>query len=772
MSVQERQAKAQQDIAAAKAREAAFAGQGTRQFTDTSVAQPVAPDFGLEDSSGGSATDTFELRDGGAQSEDDNPTDTFVLSPNGSDISSGGRQQSEYGSDTRQPLSGGSRADVKPGVDREQDAGEPGKLLDQSADTRTAANDTASSLPAPDRPLNAAIAGGTDDDTAAEPTDIDRPAPVYEADTSKPSYAQGRSDLKPQADDEQDGKTVQAELQRQTRQASSLRQPAAETAGDIEADTAAQDATTAAEGGTRAKSPFELQMQPQQTSSLMQPAELAAEGDMSAEPVYKADTSKPSYTQGRADLKPHADDEHDAREKAQAELQQKSKQKFTPDVSGYEAVRTVKTEGKPSVSPSAASSAAATSAALEQPAPVSKPMAGGRAPAGEHEAREKAMAEVKKESQQQQPVAAVSPDRAEAVKPQAQEQKQKQPLASERQPLSEQNQTQDLAKGLAGASMSAQPTKAQAQGQVFLSGERQPSPFQAQQATSSTSTSNSAGERQPSPFQAQQAASSSSTSNLAGERQPSPVQAQQAASSMSIADSAGEGQPSPFQAQQAASSMSTTESAGDRQPRPPQVQQAASSMSTTDSKGEGQPIPVQAQQAASSTSTSDSAGERQASPFQAQQAAISMSTAESAAVSLSPASRPQNPFQNLVSAFQGLLGGQASSSPTSSFARDQAAIAPPSPSTLSSAQQAQLTPADSSAAQRMAASSQSLAAGKGQAGATAGVPVKRYTEVTPEGDVTEFVRERGLRAPLLLLAGIAASAAQTLEPLWPVSLPA
>jgi len=47
--------------------------------------------------------------------------------------------------------------------------------------------------------------------------------------------------------------------------------------------------------------------------------------------------------------------------------------------------------------------------------------------------------------------------------------------------------------------------------------------------------------------------------------------------------------------------------------------------------------------------------------------------------------------------------------------------------------------------------------------------VKRYAEVSLAGDVTEYVRARGLRAPLVLLAGLAASAAQTLEPLWSVS---
>lgn len=69
----------------------------------------------------------------------------------------------------------------------------------------------------------------------------------------------------------------------------------------------------------------------------------------------------------------------------------------------------------------------------------------------------------------------------------------------------------------------------------------------------------------------------------------------------------------------------------------------------------------------------------------------------------------------------------------------------------------------------MAASNQALAVGKGQPRVRREVPVRRYTEVTLEGDVEDYVRARVLRAPLLLLAGLAASAAQTLEPLWPVS---
>lgn len=642
LPVQERQAKAQQDIAAAKAREAAFAGQGTRQFTDTNIVQPLAPDFGSDDFSGGSATDTFELRDAEAQSEDENPTGTFVLSPDGTDISSDGMKQSAYNANASKPPSGGSRADLKPGATREQGTGAEAELQGQSkqaTESQTSAGsrvakDIPRSVPDSSRPSYTATAGDTEAGTAPESADMDSPTTRYEADTGKPT--QGRSDLMPEAEEEQDAREqAQAEPQKQSRQASSFRQPAA--------GTASEGTTAAAEGYARGQPQSELQKQPQQISSLTQPADITAEGDMSAEPTessssapsYQADTSKPAFTQGRADLKPRADDEHAAREKAQAELQQKAKQTFTPDVSGYEAVRTVKTEGKPqSASPSGKPTAAATSAASDLSGPVSKPVAGGRAPAGEHEAREKAMAKLKKESQEQQPVIAASPGQAEPIKPQAEEVKQRQPSVTERQPLSEQNQTQDLARGLAGASMSAEPTRAQAQGQVSPSGRSQPSPFQAQQAASS------------------------------------------------------------------------------------------------------------------------------------------MPTADSAVASLSPPSQPQNPFQNLVSAFQGFLGGQASPFPSASSGstRSKAATDSSSPPTLGTSQQAQLTPADASAAQRMAASSQSLAAGKGQAGVRAGVPVKRYAEVTPEGNVTEFVRERGLRAPLLLLAGIAASAAQTLEPLWPVSL--
>ena len=828
LSVEERQAKAKQDIAAAKAREAAFAGQGTRQFTDTNIAQPETPDFGSYGSLGGSATDTFELRDGEAQSEDENPTGTFVLSPDARDVSSGSSQQSAE-VDSKQDEGAKAQAELQ-GLSRQIRSFSP----DQSAASR-AADARSAPVYEPDngKPSYSEAAGDTEAATAAAPADDDRSSPVNEADSSKPVYAKGRSELKPRPDDQRNAREQpQAELQGQSLRQSaagtaddteadtaddteadtaadtadrpgqdataadddipapvyakgrselkpraddqrdareqpqadlqrqSLGQPAADTADDTQPDTAAETADRQAKGATAAtedtsapeyeadtnkpvntkgrselkprpddqrdareqpladlrrqslgqpaagtaddtaaetadrpakgataanedppapedeadtskpqyvqgRSDLKLhadgsdagakaqaELQKQQTPAARQPADTAADNmtavdsdtaadtDTAAEPtdndrpapVYEPDTSKPLYTKGRSDLKPHADDEHNAREKAQAELRQKSRQTFTPAVSAAEAVKQMKAEEKPQ---SDSPSAAATSAASDQSGPVAKPIVGGRAPAGEHEAREKAMAELKKKSQEQQPVTGVSSGEAKAIpKPRAQDQSQNQPLASEQKPLSVRNQTQDLAEGLAGASMSAKPTKAKAKGQISPSGKRQPSPFQAQQA--------------------------------------------------------------------------------------------ASSMSTTDST----------------------------------------------AASLSPASQPQNPFQNLVSAFQGLFGGQASSSPQlrSSFAPDQPATDLSSSSNLSTAQQAQITPADASAAQRMAASNQALAANKGQAGVRTEVPVKRYTKVTPDGNVTEFVRERGLRAPLLLLAGIAASAAQTLEPLWPVSL--
>ncbi|KAL0045480.1 hypothetical protein WJX82_007894 [Trebouxia sp. C0006] len=160
----------------------------------------------------------------------------------------------------------------------------------------------------------------------------------------------------------------------------------------------------------------------------------------------------------------------------------------------------------------------------------------------------------------------------------------------------------------------------------------------------------------------------------------------------------------------------------------------------------------------------------QTSPLQAQQATSFTPSAPSSASSFAPSQQEvQNPLQGLLSVFQGLLGGQSTSTATpstSSSGSSGVGAEQARPVPLTAAQQAQLSPADASASQRMAASNQALAAGKGQPRTRREVPVKRYTEVNLPGDVTEFVQARGLRAPLVLLAGLAASAAQTLEPLW------
>ena len=516
LTVEERQAQAKQDIAAAKARESAFAGQGTRQFTDSSIAQPDTPIFGSSGprpSSADRATDTFELRDSTPESEKQRPTDTAKLP-----------------SDTA-----GSTADSATDTF-------------QLGDGRGASEDQS--------PTGTIM---LDSDVSAASSQQQ----IGESDRSKPLSTRGRANFKPSdANDTRNAKTkAQPESQGQSQQALSS-QPASDQAIERLQDTGDD---TAADG---------------------RPA-----------PVYEPDTSKPLYAKGRADLKPQNMDEQNARAKAEAELKQRSRQTVTPEVSATEPVSKLKQS-----EPAPASTAAP--AAADQSAAKTKPIAGGRAPDGKHDAREKAMAELKKESQQQQPVKEVPNQMQEQMQP------------SQQQPSSEPGQTADLAEGFAEASTAAEPLKA---------------------------------------------------------------------------------------------------------------------------KGQATPP-----------------DKRQPGPFQAQQAASSMSTADSTPASLSPAQQPQNPLENLVSAFQGLLGGKPSP------------ISSPS-SILGTAQQAQSPAGDASAAQRMAASNQVLAAGKGEGRIRRQVPVKRYSEVTLEGSVTEFVRERGLRAPLLLLAGLAASAAQTLEPLWPVS---
>ena len=106
----------------------------------------------------------------------------------------------------------------------------------------------------------------------------------------------------------------------------------------------------------------------------------------------------------------------------------------------------------------------------------------------------------------------------------------------------------------------------------------------------------------------------------------------------------------------------------------------------------------------------------QTRPLQAQQAASFMPSAASSASSFAPSQQQvQNPLEGLLSAFQGLLGGQSSSTATpstSSSGSSGVGAEQARPVPLTAAQPAQLSPADASASQRMAASNQALAAGK------------------------------------------------------------
>ena len=547
LPVEERQAKAKEDIAAAKARQAAFAGQGSRQFTDVDIAKPGSPDISSkserffssatatmalddaqmpsasqlpgsgrsepssqpaegsatgtfvldkndnEEPTDGSATETFELGQGGNLAEDDNPTDTFMLESDICQGSSGNNQDSSGRS--RQPS-------------------------------------------------------------------------VYEPDTSKPLYAKGRADLKPHAADEQNARqAAEAQLKAKSQQT-------------ITPDVSAADAV---------KKHKAEQSAAEQSMAEQSPAESDGGQSDTGKPasVFEPDTSKPLYTKGRADLKPRAADEQNARRAAEAELKAKSQQTITPDVSAADAVKKFKAERSadeqsPAESETGNSDAtapaelASTSAGQQSSSlggASSKPIAGGRAPAGEHDAREKAMAELKAKSQQQQPVTGVSSRLTASDKQQG--------AASQQQkPMSDQRLTSDLATSLSGASMSAKP---------------EPAP--SDQAVTAAPRS------------------------------------------------------------------------------PPQTR-----------------------------------------PLQAQQAASFTPSATSSASSFAPSQQEvQNPLQGLLSAFQGLLGGQSKSTATSSTTSSGsfgvgAEQARPVP--LTAAQQAELSPADASASQRMAASNQALAAGK------------------------------------------------------------
>jgi len=547
LPVEERQAKAKEDIAAAKARQAAFAGQGSRQFTDVDIAKPGSPDISSKsERSPSSATATMALDDaqmpsasqlpGSGRSEpssqpaEGSATGTFVLDKN----------------DNEEPTDGSATETFE--------LGQGGNLAedDNPTDTFMLESDICQG------------SSGNNQDSSGR----SRQPSVYEPDTSKPLYAKGRADLKPHAADEQNARqAAEAQLKAKSQQT-------------ITPDVSAADAV---------KKHKAEQSAAEQSMAEQSPAESDGGQSDTGKPasVFEPDTSKPLYTKGRADLKPRAADEQNARRAAEAELKAKSQQTITPDVSAADAVKKFKAERSadeqsPAESETGNSDAtapaelASTSAGQQSSSlsgASSKPIAGGRAPAGEHDAREKAMAELKAKSQQQQPVTGVSSRLTASDKQQG--------AASQQQkPMSDQRLTSDLATSLSGASMSAKP---------------EPAP--SDQAVTAAPRS------------------------------------------------------------------------------PPQTR-----------------------------------------PLQAQQAASFTPSATSSASSFAPSQQEvQNPLQGLLSAFQGLLGGQSKSTATSSTTSSGsfgvgAEQARPVP--LTAAQQAELSPADASASQRMAASNQALAAGK------------------------------------------------------------
>ena len=609
LTVEERQAKASQDIAAAKARQAAFATQGSSQFTDVDVAQPDTPDFGLrpgsssssatdtmvlddpstkpgasqqnaggrgqpfnksaddsatgtfvldqkdqEESPEGSPTDTFELGEGSTQSEDENPTGTFILDDGSRQDSSDrtGRGQSDddrsqapkrpsaYEPDTSKPLYAQGRSDLKPRATQERDAraNTQAELHQKSRQTFGADESVAS----------------TADADNADALDAGRSPSTYEPDTSKPQYAIGRADLKPRAANEQKARAqAQAELKAKANQTVEPAVSAEEAVRNFRAsggsiadtsdagsiDTSDAGSTPSAyepdtskplyavgradlkpravdEQNARANAQAELKAKANQTVEPAVSAEEAVRNfrasggfiadtsdagstdtsDAGSTPsAYEPDTSKPLYAVGRADLKPRAVDEQNARANAQAELKAKANQIVEPAVSAEEAVRNFRASGG-SIADTSDAGSTDTSGAGSTPSAyepdTSKPLyAMGRADlkpraVDEQNARANAQAELKRKSQQQQPVTGVSSDLAAAIyKPQAAGEDQKQNTASQQQqmPMSEQGQTADLARGLAGASMSTEPGTA---GPKSATRPRL-SPFQAQQTASSVS---------------------------------------------------------------------------------------------------------------------------------------------------------------------------------------------------------------------------------------------------------------------------------------------
>lgn len=73
------------------------------------------------------------------------------------------------------------------------------------------------------------------------------------------------------------------------------------------------------------------------------------------------------------------------------------------------------------------------------------------------------------------------------------------------------------------------------------------------------------------------------------------------------------------------------------------------------------------------------------------------------------------------------------------------------------------------AAERMAAANKAQAAEQARQQRRGEITVRKYQPVDLPGSVDDFVKARGVRAPLLLLYGLAASAAQAIEPILPVS---
>ena len=943
LPVEERQAQAKQDIAAAKARQAAYAGQGTRQFTDVEVAQPEAPDFASPASatSAGSATDTFELRDsrsetlsqtptditkdaGPLESTADSATDTFQLGDSRSaaeDLSSTGTFMLDDADLEKSGASADSSQQTLYEPDLDEASYAEGKQnVIASADDRAQPNlqqqtgQIATSQPASEQ----AAGGATTDDT---------PAPVYEPDTDKPPYAQGRTDLKPRATDEQAARAkAQAGLQQASAQTFSpevsasegvkeLRSPdtvplqsaaSSQTAataaseqsdpltqstadgigisGEEDAEQTAkagpktsqqQQAVTAASSGLAAvafrpspqvifRSGADRQQQP--LVSGQQPiAECAAEQEDPAnqqaisDKAYRANAeAKRAFASDPAGLQAVSDQAYRAgssqvsasipanqqavsdRAYRKGKLFQQaspagqqalsdqayrsqagSQQAFASDPAGQQAISdqsyhanagSIQAPDSDPAAQQADSDRAYSSRSGSQQEYASDPV---RQQAGSDQAyRSNLRSDMKYAS---------DPDGQQAASNQAYRQNAQpgQPPASapatqqagsdrayrvgklslQADPAAQQAVSDQAYRASIGSSRSfaSDPTAQQADSNRAYSEKAESQPEYAsdprrQQMVSDQAyrTSIGASREYSSDPKAQQADSDRAYSEKSGSQQeyPSDPVRQQAVSDQAYRTNAASTQ-EPKQAyasdparQQADSDQGYRANVGPQpvyasDPAGPQADSDQAYRSSTRSQQEYASDPA-GQQADSDRGYRIKKSAEEADPTDQQALsdesyrealeAASTSTASSPAPT-SPTQQPQNPIQGLISAFQGLLRASPSSSPSlsSSFAPDQSSSQPAPTSCLSPAQQAQIPASNTRAARRMAAANQALAAGKGQDRVRREVPVRQYTEVTLDGSVTDYIMERGLRAPLLLIAGLAASAAQTLEPLWPVS---